>query len=110
MLSIVCSARYAEPVEDMGTVLVFAPPSNVRSSPGGSVKCTLSEMSVISVYVEPQDGWYSTDTCGGGWIHESSEINCDARKSGSKELTAIVILTKTYLPILNRNVKPTAKP
>jgi hypothetical protein len=71
MLSIVCSARYAEPVEDMGNVLVFAPPSNVRSSPGGSVTCTLSEMSVISVYVEPQDGWYSTDACGGGWIHTS---------------------------------------
>jgi hypothetical protein len=71
MLSIVCSARYEEPVEDMGTVLVFAPPSNVRSSPGGPVKCTLTGMVVVSVYVEPQDGWYSTNACDGGWIHES---------------------------------------
>jgi len=71
MLSIVCSGRYAEPIEDMGNVLVFDPPSKVRSSPGGSVKCTLSEMVVISVYVEPRGDWYSTDTCDGGWIHSS---------------------------------------
>jgi hypothetical protein len=71
MMSIVCSARYAEPVEDMGYVLVFDPPSRVRSSPGGSVKCTLEKMVVISVYVEPRDGWYSTDACDGGWIHSS---------------------------------------
>ncbi|MBD1892926.1 hypothetical protein [Coleofasciculus sp. FACHB-SPT9] len=71
MLSIVCSGRYAEPIEDMGNVLVFDPPSKVRSSPGGSVKCTLSEMVVISVYVEPDNGWYSTDACDGGWIHSS---------------------------------------
>lgn len=74
MLSIVCSARYAEPIEDIGYVLVFDPPSNVRSSPGGSVKCTLNSMVVISVYVEPRDGWYSTQACGGsgnGWIHSS---------------------------------------
>jgi hypothetical protein len=70
-MSIVCSARYAEPVEDMGYVLVFDPPSRVRSSPGGSVKCTLEKMVVISVYVEPRDGWYSTDACDGGWIHSS---------------------------------------
>jgi hypothetical protein len=71
MMSIVCSARYAEPVEDMGYVLVFDPPSRVRSSPGGSLKCTLDRMVVISVYVEPRDGWYSTDACDGGWIHSS---------------------------------------
>jgi hypothetical protein len=71
MVRIVCSARYAEPVEDRGNVLVFDPPSKVRSSPGGSVKCTINDMSVIPVYVEPRDGWYSTDACGGGWIHES---------------------------------------
>jgi hypothetical protein len=71
MLNIVCSARYAEPVEDIGYVLVFDPPSRVRSSPGGSVKCTLDRMVVIPVYVEPRDGWYSTDACSGGWIHSS---------------------------------------
>jgi hypothetical protein len=38
MLSIVCSAGSRGDSEDMGSVLVFNPPSNVRSSPGGSVK------------------------------------------------------------------------
>lgn len=74
MINIVCSARYAEPMEDTGYVLVFDPPSKVRSSPGGPVKCTLDSMIVVSVYVEPRDGWYSTDACGGsgnGWIHSS---------------------------------------
>lgn len=71
MLSIVCSARYAEPMEDRGYVLVFDPPSRVRSSPGGEVKCTLDGMVVISVYPEPRDGWYRTDACSSGWIHSS---------------------------------------
>ncbi|MFZ1026144.1 MAG: hypothetical protein WAN66_07990 [Limnoraphis robusta] len=71
MLKVVCSARHIRPMEDMGSVLVFDPPSNVRSSPGGSVKCTLEDMQVVSVYVEPQNGWYMTDACGGGWIHET---------------------------------------
>ncbi len=71
MLKVVCSARHIRPTEDMGSVLVFDPPSNVRSSPGGSVKCTLEDMQVVSVYVEPQNGWYMTDACGGGWIHET---------------------------------------
>ncbi|VXD20411.1 conserved exported hypothetical protein [Planktothrix serta PCC 8927] len=71
MLSIVCSARHIREVEDMGYSVVFDPPSNVRSSPGGAVKCTLDKMTVIQVYVEPKNGWYSTQACGGGWIHES---------------------------------------
>jgi hypothetical protein len=72
MLKVVCSARHIRPMEDMGFVLVFDPPSNVRSSPGGSVKCTLEDMQVVSIYVEPQNGWYMTNVCGErGWIHET---------------------------------------
>lgn len=71
MLSIVCSAGSAGDSEDMGNVLVFDPPSNVRSSPGGAVKCSIDRMTVIQVYVEPTNGWYSTRACGGGWIHSS---------------------------------------
>ncbi|UBF30498.1 hypothetical protein K9N68_35545 (plasmid) [Kovacikia minuta CCNUW1] len=71
MISIVCSARYVEDSEDMGNVIVFDPPSNIRSSPGGAVKCSIDQMTVIQVYVEPRNGWYSTKACGGGWIHQS---------------------------------------
>lgn len=71
MINIVCSARYIEEKEDTGYMLVFDPPSNVRSTPGGKVKCTLENMQVISVYSEPRGDWFSTGTCGGGWIHRS---------------------------------------
>ena len=71
MISLVCSARHAEDTEDMGNVVVFDPPSNIRSSPGGAVKCSINKMTVIQVYAEPRNGWYSTQACGGGWIHSS---------------------------------------
>lgn len=61
-------------VDDSGdfmNVRVFDPPSNIRTSPNGSVKCTIARRRTIQVYVEPQNGWYSTTACGGGWIHES---------------------------------------
>lgn len=56
---------------DFSNVLVFDPPSYIRTSPNGSVKCTITEQKVIRVYVEPTNGWYRTNACGGGWIHES---------------------------------------
>ncbi|MBE9018964.1 SH3 domain-containing protein [Chroococcidiopsidales cyanobacterium LEGE 13417] len=61
-------------VDDSGdfmNVRVFDPPSNIRTSPNGNVKCTIARRRTIQVYVEPQNGWYSTTACGGGWIHES---------------------------------------
>lgn len=75
MIRLVCSARHvtdASRGQDMAYMLVFDPPSNVRSSPNGDIICSIDEISIIRVYVEPQDGWYSTQACGsGGWIHES---------------------------------------
>lgn len=75
MIRLVCAARHvtdAAKGEDMAYMLVFDPPSNVRSSPNGSVLCSIDQMSIIRIYVEPQDGWFSTQACGSrGWIHES---------------------------------------
>jgi hypothetical protein len=75
MIRLVCSARHITDEargEDMAYMLVFDPPSNVRSSPDGSVLCSVEQISIIRVYVEPRDGWYSTRACGSnGWIHES---------------------------------------
>ena len=75
MVSLVCSARHVTDAargEDMAFMLVFDPPSNVRSSPEGSVLCSIDEMRIIRVYVESRNGWYSTQACGSnGWIHES---------------------------------------
>lgn len=74
MISVVCSARHIDSEqEDTGYMLVFAPPSNVRSSPNGPVKCTLKNMQVVPVYSEPRGDWFATGACGngGGWIHRS---------------------------------------
>lgn len=73
MLSIVCSVRSLEPQppEDVGYVLVFDPPTNIRATPNGNIICTLDAMVVIDVEVESQGDWYSTPSCGGGWIHKS---------------------------------------
>ncbi|WP_139276536.1 hypothetical protein [Spirulina major] len=72
MLSIVCSARWRDPnAEDTGYMLVFDPPSNVRDRPNGTVIGTVTDMIVINVYPESQNGWFSTSQFGGGWIHES---------------------------------------
>lgn len=72
MISIVCSARQADGTrEDTGYMLVFDPPSNVRSSPNGPVKCTIENMRVVAVYPEPRGDWFSTSACGDGWIHKS---------------------------------------
>ncbi|MEA5418373.1 hypothetical protein VB712_03990 [Spirulina sp. CCNP1310] len=72
MLSIVCSARWRDQdAEDTGYMLVFDPPSNVRNQPNGNVIFTVTEMIVIPVYPESQNGWFSTYSFGGGWIHES---------------------------------------
>ena len=75
MLSIVCTGRHADGTyqeEGYGYSLVFDPPSNIRATPSGQVICSISEMSVISVYAEPKNGWYLTQACGGvGWIHKS---------------------------------------
>jgi hypothetical protein len=75
MIRLVCSARQVTDEArgpDMAYMLVFDPPSNVRSSPGGSVICMIDQMEIIRVYVEPRDGWFLTTACGSsGWIHES---------------------------------------
>lgn len=73
MISIVCSAKTLteNQQEDFATVLIYDPPSNIRQTPNGKVICSISQMLVTSVYVEDQNGWYQTDSCGGGWIHQS---------------------------------------
>ncbi|MBD1914041.1 hypothetical protein H6G02_05670 [Leptolyngbya sp. FACHB-16] len=50
---------------------VFAPPSNVRVSPNGTVQCVIREQRNINVLGSEGD-WYITDVCGArGYIHNS---------------------------------------
>lgn len=56
---------------DFVSVLVFNPPSNIRTDPDGRVKCTITKKQVIQVGFESENGWYGTTACGRGWIHKS---------------------------------------
>lgn len=54
-----------------GTAIVFAPPSNVRSKPGGEFLCTVDSERTIPVG-QAQGEWYPTSACGEqGFIHRS---------------------------------------
>jgi hypothetical protein len=72
LLSLACSIRRIDDqAEDTGYLLVYDPPSNVRSAPGGGIKCVIDTMQVIKVYPELIQGGFNTDACGGGWISQS---------------------------------------
>ena len=54
-----------------GTAVVFDPPSNVRSSLGGDLLCSVHNKRMVNI-LDKQGSWYQTDTCGAiGWIHKS---------------------------------------
>ena len=51
--------------------VVFAPPSNVRTSPNGPILCTLEQAGSLNIYGST-GSWYYTDACGPfGVIHAS---------------------------------------
>ena len=72
LLFLACGIRRINnQLEDAQDLLVYDPPSNVRSTPNGSVKCVIENMQIIRVVGEPRGTWYSTTACGGGWIDQS---------------------------------------
>ena len=75
MLNEVCS--YLEPVQSYRatsqTAYVFNPPSNVRTSPNGSVLCSIDYPTDITIYGHT-DSWYYTDACGAAGVIHSSQI------------------------------------
>lgn len=64
--------RRANPVTSpTGAAVVFAPPSNVRATPNGTIICSVRSVSTIDLY-DYANGWYKTDVCGAiGFIHHS---------------------------------------
>lgn len=71
MLQIVCTAPSFN--EGIAIGVVFDPPSNVRSSPNGSIICTIQELTAIELSGGVVgDGWLRTNFCGrSGVIHQS---------------------------------------
>lgn len=52
---------------------VFDPPSNVRLTPGGEILCSVQVPTVINIYEQIGD-WYYTDACGQQGVIHSSQI------------------------------------
>ena len=50
--------------------VVFDPPSNIRAVPNGQIICSVQSKTSINVYGQ-SNGWYKTDYCGQGYIHQS---------------------------------------
>ena len=74
MLQIVCTAPSFN--EGIAIGVVFDPPSNVRSSPNGSIICTISKLTAIELSGGVVgDGWLRTNFCGrGGVIHRNQVL------------------------------------
>ncbi len=71
LVRLACQIRQVVKTEEMSYFVVFDPPSNVRSTPNGSVKCVIENMEIIKTVGEPKSAWYQTTACGGGWISQS---------------------------------------
>jgi hypothetical protein len=71
MLQILCTA----PIDgggDDSLAVIFNPPTNIRKTPNGKVICTITELRAIGISGSgPSKGWYRTNVCGYGYIHQS---------------------------------------
>ena len=73
MITRVCrdiSSGDAPTVSSSGAAVVFDPPSNIRSTPNGSILCSVTSRGTIPIQGREGD-WYKTDYCGSlGYIHK----------------------------------------
>ena len=72
MLSRVCEAfrSDAPAISTSGAAIVFDPPSNIRTTPNGSILCSITSKGTIPIQGRRGD-WYETDYCGSpGYIHK----------------------------------------
>lgn len=75
MLDVVCNSRSSSSSNTSSSrkAFVFDPPSNVRTSPNGSILCSVTDPTTINVY-GAVDSWYYTDVCGRTGVIHSSQI------------------------------------
>lgn len=62
---------------DSGAAIVFAPPSNVRESPGGAILCSVRKRATINILgstYAPDGVWYYTDVCGRTGVIHSGQV------------------------------------
>ncbi|MGY6529744.1 MAG: SH3 domain-containing protein [Cyanobacterium sp.] len=72
----------APAVAQSSRAVVYAPPSNVRATPNGTIICSVRNVRTINIYGQ-NNGWYVTDACGRtGYIHHS-QISFQNTHTGS---------------------------
>lgn len=79
--------------------VVFDPPSNIRAVPNGQIICSVQSMTVINVYGQ-NNGWYKTDYCGQGYIHQSQV---------SLQQPALTSSSSTEAPVSRRQTANTSQ-
>ena len=87
----------AQPVQQG---IVIDPPSNVRSSPNGSIICAVKSTKQINIYGS-SNGWYITDICGEtGYIHNSQvRLKSNSSTGGASNVCSVVNIQKGQLAV-----------
>ena len=79
--------------------VVFDPPSNVRAYPNGQVICSVRSASSINVYGY-NNGWYKTDYCGQGYIHQSQvQLQQQSQAKHSKSFCDVINISQGQLAL-----------
>ena len=75
MIDTVCNPRTLNSSRNSSSrkAFVFDPPSNVRTSPNGSILCSINSPTSINIYGSV-GSWYYTDVCGSNGVIDSSQI------------------------------------
>ena len=79
--------------------LVYDPPSNVRAYPNGQIICSVRSASSINIYGY-NNGWYKTDYCGQGYIHQSQvQIQPQTQAKHSKSFCDVINISQGQLAL-----------
>ena len=79
--------------------IVFAPPSNVRAVPNGQIICSVRSAISINVYGY-NNGWYETDYCGWGYIHQSQiQLQQQSQVRQSSDLCNVINIQRGQLAL-----------
>ena len=79
--------------------VVFDPPSNVRAYPNGQIICSVRSASSINVYGY-NNGWYKTDYCGQGYIHQSQvRLQPQSQAKHSKSFCDVINISQGQLAL-----------
>ena len=85
--------------QSTNTAVVFDPPSNIRAFPNGQIICSVRSATSINVYGY-NNGWYKTDYCGQGYIHQSQvRLQQQSQAKHSKSFCDVINISQGQLAL-----------